>query len=63
MIKKENLDKRICDVEEGATNQETLRQYIRATEVEFCVAERDIDSMNDEELLNYVNYLDELWNK
>ena len=34
---KENLDKRICDCEEGAENTETYREFIVVSENEFGI--------------------------
>jgi len=60
---KENLDKRICDCEDGQTNTQTYRDYIRASEEEFGIAPAPIDGMEEEELQQYLNFMDELWNK
>ena len=35
MYKITDLDKRICDIEEGITNSETLREFIKHSEKEF----------------------------
>lgn len=47
MISKNDLDKRICDLE-GGSNEQTYREYIRETEEEF----------ND-----YIDLLNWLWEK
>lgn len=62
---KNNLDKRICDVVEGATNDQTYREFIRGSEKEFCMAPYPLDSeeLTDEELDEYINFLSELWDK
>ena len=40
MLLKENLDKRICDVEQGFTNTQTYREFIRQSEQEFGMKEK-----------------------
>lgn len=62
MISKENLDKRICDVE-GVSNTQTYREFIRKSEEYFEIHPVDIDKMGDEELNKYLNFLDSLWDK
>lgn len=63
MITKADLDKRICDVVEGAENTQTYRQFIRESEKEFEMAPEPIDSYPDDELNMYVMELDYLWEK
>lgn len=63
MINKENLDKRICDIVDGATNEQTYRDFIRESEDTFNIGFKELDFMTDEELKAYLNYLDELWTK
>lgn len=63
MYKYSDLDKRICDLEEGATNTETLREFIKRSEKEFGLEPVDLDSMSEEDLNNYIDYLDKLWEK
>ena len=60
---KEVLNKRICDVVEGASNTQTFREFIRESEDEFEIASANLDSMSEEELSNYLDFLDELWYK
>ncbi len=62
-IIKKFLDKRICDVEKGAENAQTYREFIRETEREFGLRERDLESISDMELDVYLYKLGELWNK
>lgn len=62
-ITKAQLDLRICNVEEGATNTETYREFIVNTEREFGIAPEDLDSMNDKQLNKYFDFLDYLWEK
>ena len=60
---KEVLNKRICDVVEGASNTQTFREFIRESEDEFEIASANLDSMSEEELSNYLDFLSELWYK
>lgn len=60
---KKALDKRICDVVEGASNTETYREFIRNSEENFEMDKADIDSMDDKSLNDYVEFLDYLWSK
>ena len=53
---KANLDKKVNE-------EETLRDFIRNSETEFEFAHVDIDNMPDEELEEYVEWLDDLWGK
>lgn len=55
-IIKENLDVMVNE-------EETLREFIRNTENEFDLVEEDLESMSDEEFEEYVEFLDDLWNK
>ena len=54
MISKNDLDKRICDLE-GGSNEQTYREYIRETEEEFGIGEMDIEELTQTELFKY-NY-------
>jgi hypothetical protein len=62
-ITKEQLDIPICELEPAATNTETFRDFISSSENEFCMEPRDIDSMTDQELNEYIDFLDYLWDK
>lgn len=62
MYKHSDLDKRICDLEE-ANNTETLRNFIRTSEEWFEMNQVDIDSLSEEDLNKYINFLDYLWEK
>lgn len=53
---KANLDKKV-------NKEETLREFIRDSENEFQISNEDIDNMTDEELEEYVEWLDDLWGK
>ncbi|SCJ96057.1 hypothetical protein [Clostridium sp.] len=63
MLLKENLDKRICDCESNADNTLTYREFIRASEEEFEMEKSNLDSMNEEELKNYLDFIDYLYEK
>lgn len=60
---KECLDKRICDVEVNANNTQTFREFIQEFENEFGIRAANLDMMSEEELQNYLNFMDELWYK
>jgi hypothetical protein len=62
VLTKENLDKRICDVE-GSANEETFREFIRNSEEEFGMEHRNLDNLGDEKLNEYLEFIDYLWNK
>lgn len=62
-LTKELLDKRICDVEEGASNTQTFREFIRQSEEEFEMDEQNLDYMSDKGLNEYIDFLDYLWTK
>ena len=76
-MKREDLDKRICDVEPNSTNTQTYREYIdwgyRFLEIgdlvdkpnERTLYERtaDLDRMTDEELTDVIEELDWLLEK
>lgn len=57
---KENLDKRICDVED-CDNTQTFREFIIESEKEFYLKHKDLDSLTEEELNSYLYFLDDLW--
>lgn len=63
VITKEQLDIPICDVVDGATNEETYREFIKSSEEEFGLASKDLDLMTDEEVNAYLDFLDYLWEK
>ena len=60
MISKNDLDKRICDLE-GGFNEQTYREHIRESEKAFCMEEADIENLNQAELNDYLELLDWLW--
>ncbi len=63
MISRENLDKRICDVEENAINQETYREYIQESEKAFGMTHEFLDNFTDRELVKYLEFIDNMWTK
>lgn len=62
-LTKKLLDKRVCDVEEGAINTQTYREFIKESEEEFELLPCDLDKMSDENLNQYLNFMDDLWLK
>ena len=60
---KDVLDKRICDTEDGTENTQTYGEFIMEAEIEFGIMPSDIDLMEEDELRNYLDFMDELWNK
>ena len=62
-IKKEDLDKRICDTEQGAENTQTWRDYIREGEKEFEMKNVDLDNMEDKQLNEHLDFIDYLGEK
>ncbi len=63
MYKYSDLDKRICDIEERATNTETLREFIKRSEKYFDMVPKNLNSINEEKLNEYIDFLDYLWDK
>ena len=63
MINKSDLDKRICDTEEGAENSQTWREFIKESEKEFGMANIDMDTFTEYELNKYIEFLEYLWEK
>ena len=63
MISKENLDKRIYDVEKNADNTQTYREFIRESERMFELSPAPLDLYSDEELKEYLEELNYLWEK
>lgn len=62
MISKEDLDKRICDIE-GGDNTQTFREFIVESEKEFGFNNESIDMFTDEGLNKYIYFLDYLYEK
>ena len=63
MISKENLDKRICDIEKGSANTETYREFIVCAEKDIGVESFPLDRMTDEQLAEHLDILDYLLTK
>lgn len=63
MITKDLLNKRICDVEKGTSNTQTYLEFIRESEKEFNMKKADFEKYSDEELTEYFEFLDYLWEK
>ena len=59
-ITKEILDDKIHKHEEEVNHDLTFREYIRELEDEFYMEHADLDSMTDEELNEYDEFLWEL---
>ncbi len=64
-MRKADFDKRICDVEAGASNTETYRDFLTNSIRHFYgdVSIPDYDSMTEEELNDWIDEMDELWAK
>lgn len=60
---KENLDNRICDIIDGASNTQTFREYFKEAEEEFCMEPSDLDNMEEVDLVRYLDFLDDLMMK
>lgn len=60
---KDNLDTPIWEIELGATNKETVREFIRNTEKQFGLIPKDLDGMDNNLLNRYINFLNDLWDK
>lgn len=66
MIRKEDLDKRICDCEPGATNTEIYREFIIHTSKELFGQSYDFldfEDISEEELNKIIDELDWLLEK
>ena len=65
-MKREDFDKRICDVEPGATNTETYREFLVNSIHYFCGKSAiipDFDEMTEDELNDCIDEMDYLWEK
>ena len=63
---KDNLDKRICDCEEEATNTETYRDFLEQGEMEFfglLPYQIKLDELDDIQLNQLLELIDYLWSK
>lgn len=61
--KHEDLKKRINELHPDAENTQTLLEFIRESEDEFCMEHSNLESMTEEELNIHIEFLDELWFK
>lgn len=59
-IRKDILDKKICEFEECSSNTLTYRQWIREYEDFYELEHKDLDAMTDEELKKYDDFIFEL---
>ena len=62
-MKKEDLDKRVCDIYEEEVGTNTLREWIIECEEEFEIVNKDLDKMTDKELTEYIEWLEYLGEK
>lgn len=60
---KELLDRRICDIEENATNTQTYREFIRESEEEFGMKAMDLETASSMTIMEHLDFLDYLWDK
>ena len=60
---REQLDLRICDVEEGASNTQTYREFMTSVYDDLGVDSPDLDSMTDEKLSRELDWCDEMMDK
>lgn len=63
MFTHEKLDTPFTELVPDSTNNETPREFVRASEEEFGLAPRDIDTLDEQQLNQYIDWLDELWSK
>jgi hypothetical protein len=67
MYKVSDLDRRICDVEPEAVNEQTYREWIHDISVYIydcdCVTDEELNNMTDEELTDLIDELDWLADK
>lgn len=60
---KEQLDLRICDVEEGVSNTQTYREFMMSVYDDLGVEAPDLDSMTDERLNRELDWCDDMMDK
>lgn len=64
IIPKSALDRRICDYYVGATNTQTFREFILASEDCFgSPTDKLLDDMTDKEITDLIEWYDYLWDK
>ena len=61
-MKKQDLDKRICDCE-GGSNTQTYREFLIEGEKEFEFKPSKLDEMTEEKLNKALDFIDYLWEK
>lgn len=59
----EFLNTRICDAVDGAKNTQTYLEFIRESEDTFGMNHKKFEAYTIKEIKDYINFLDELWNK
>lgn len=62
-LKKDMLDKKIKDYENDIEHEMTFREWIKKCEDFYELENEDLDSMSDEELQKYDNFLLDLMDK
>lgn len=62
-MRKNDLDKRVCDIYEDEVGTNTLREWITECEEEFEIENKDLDKMTDKELTEYIEWLEYLGEK
>ena len=62
-MKKESLDKGLCDVEITTTNTDTYREFLQQSIERFEIGQYDLDNFSDEELTDLLDFIDDLWDK
>lgn len=63
MFKHKYLDSPFTELVPGSTNEQTVREFIRETEEAFGLGQKEINALNEEQLNQYIDFLDELWLK
>lgn len=58
---KENLKNTMDKVIEGGNNELTLEDYIRESEAEFLLEGKDLENISEEDLKEYIELIDRLW--
>lgn len=57
IFKKEDLDKRICDVITIANNTQTFREFIKESEKELSIGHKNLDNMSNKNLCSNLEIL------
>lgn len=65
-MKKEDFDKRICDIKPNASNKETYREFL-VNSIHYFYGDDaiipDFDSLSEEVLNDMINDMNMLWEK